>query len=114
MCECVWGRSRLEVLKIVFDAPRNRIDNEISRLSLSARSLLLHCRALSSLRDRYVASSWASAGRVLSAGLLSAGLSAGLALLATTAARGQSGPGSGQGLVRGSESHLPIHYCPSW
>ena len=40
----------MDVLKIVFDAPRSRVDNEISRLSMFARSLLLHCTA----RDRIV------------------------------------------------------------
>jgi len=84
--------SRQEVLKIVFDAPRNRIDNEISRLSLSARSLQLHCQVLHSLAHGYLARRWASAMRLFGAGVVSAGVSAALAMLL------RSGDGLGLGL----------------
>ena len=71
----------MEVLKIVLAAPRCRVDNELARLALSARFLLLHCSARDVLLRRYLASRWRSLGKVVLCGLLSAGLTAGLALL---------------------------------
>ena len=71
----------MEVLKIVLAAPRCRVDNELSRLALSARFLLLHCSARDVLLRRYLASKWRSLGKVFLCGLLSAGLTAGVTLL---------------------------------
>jgi hypothetical protein len=71
----------MEVLKIVLAAPRCRVDNELSRLALSAPFLLLKCSARDELLRRYLASRWISLAKVVLCGLLSAGLTAGLALL---------------------------------
>jgi len=75
----------------VFDAPRNRIDNEISRLSLSARSLRLHCEVVNDLTQTYLSRRWVSGLRLFGAGVVSFGVAAALAMLLRPGDQGAQG-----------------------
>eukprot|EP00596_Hydrurales_sp_CCMP1899_P003681 CAMPEP_0119045776 /NCGR_PEP_ID=MMETSP1177-20130426/42569_1 /TAXON_ID=2985 /ORGANISM="Ochromonas sp, Strain CCMP1899" /LENGTH=775 /DNA_ID=CAMNT_0007018129 /DNA_START=150 /DNA_END=2477 /DNA_ORIENTATION=- len=50
--------SRLEVTREVFNAPKRRVDHEISRLSDSVYMLLMHCKVIDSTVSRYRARLW--------------------------------------------------------
>lgn len=50
--------AREEVIKEVYNAPRRRIDNEISRLTDSVAALLMHCRIVEALKTSYKSKVW--------------------------------------------------------
>jgi hypothetical protein len=49
---------RNEVIKEVFNAPRRRVDNEISRLFESVSALFMHCRIVDEITREYNAKIW--------------------------------------------------------
>eukprot|EP01034_Spumella_vulgaris_P022021 gene22021-28115_t len=73
--------AREEVLKEVFNAPRRRVDNEISRLSDNLNALLMHCNLVERATTAYHSQLWR--GRLLVAGtaVLSVALTAGAGYL---------------------------------
>ena len=52
--------SRMEVMREVFNAPKRRVDHEITRLSDSVYLLLMHCKVIDSTVSRYKARVWAN------------------------------------------------------
>ena len=65
--------SREEVVQEVMNAPKRRVDNEITRLGDATHMLLMHCRVLDSLVAAYRSSLWkARAGNVTAAAAVTA------------------------------------------
>ena len=73
--------TREEVLNEVLNAPKRRVDNEISRLTESISILQMHCRIVSEVRKRYNEKLWSSRVKVASLAFASLGLPIGANLL---------------------------------
>lgn len=70
-----------EVVTEVFNAPKRRIDNEISRLYESVSALLMHCHIVDEVVARYRGKVWTSYFITGFAGLLSIGVTAGISYI---------------------------------
>ena len=60
--------SRMQVMREVFNAPKRRVDHEITRLSDSVYLLLMHCKVIDSTVSRYKARLWADRLSLFTAG----------------------------------------------
>jgi GTPase SAR1 family protein len=60
--------TRTKVTSEVFNAPKRRVDHEISRLSDSVYLLLMHCKVIDSTISRYKARMWSHRLNLLAAG----------------------------------------------
>jgi GTPase SAR1 family protein len=60
--------TRAKVTSEVFNAPKRRVDHEISRLSESVYLLLMHCKVIDSTVSRYKARVWANRLNLLATG----------------------------------------------
>ena len=79
--------SRIEVTREVFNAPKRRVDHEISRLSDSVYLLLMHCKVIDSTVSRYKARVWACRVTVFAAGCAVAITTVALGFLITSGKR---------------------------
>ena len=74
-------QSREEVVKLCDQAPKQRIDNEISRLTTTAKNLLIHCESIDNIYNNFNSLLWKTRFIIASTTCVSAGLTWAASLL---------------------------------